>query len=400
MPPRRGKPKVPGVETVERKHRATGQTYYRYRVRWTDPLTATKASETFDTSGEALDFKAELRRARRRGGLEDLDRGRELLADFANRWLEDWGAINLDRRTLRNYVSAYNNHLHPRVGHLQLRQITPRVVDKLRQDLEADAVGPGAIRKALSVLQGMMRQAIVWGDMTANPVKEVRKPAARRVKVIVPPGVTVVEAILANLTDPAHRMLVELLAYGAARPQDALALPWEHVGERRLVYADKHVDGVIVRGAKTGGENARSVEMLRTLESDLRHYRLAQHAGARLVVERRDGKPWGANEYKNWMGRASGKRLERSPGAGGAFAKAAAAAGFPEMTPYYLRHAYASLRIAEHRLSLKEIADELGHSVAELSRTYAHVIGEYRGLGPVDPDVLIERARHPQEATG
>jgi integrase len=46
----------------------------------------------------------------------------------------------------------------------------------------------------------------------------------------------------------------------------------------------------------------------------------------------------------------------------GSFERARVAAGLPDdVTPYYLRHTYATLRIAEQRLSLQEIAEELGH---------------------------------------
>jgi hypothetical protein len=35
----------------------------------------------------------------------------------------------------------------------------------------------------------------------------------------------------------------------------------------------------------------------------------------------------------------------------------------------------------------------MGHTVEVLARTYAHVIAEYRGEGPIDPEALIKKAR-------
>jgi hypothetical protein len=67
------------------------------------------------------------------------------------------------------------------------------------------------------------------------------------------------------------------------------------------------------------------------------------------------------------------------------FAAAATAIGRSDATPYFLRHTYASLRLAEQRRSLQEIAEEMGHTVEVLARTYAHVIAEYRGQGPHRP---------------
>lgn len=392
LPPR---PKTkPGVEAVLRKHRG-GQHYWSYRVRWTDPLTGRRLGDYFATQAEALDFKEELRRARRRGSLGDLDRGSILLHDFAGQWLEEWGARNLAKRTLERYVGSYNGHLAARIGHLQLRQINPRVVAELRNDLADDGRSPTVILKALTVLGSMLTVAVEWGELNANPVRSVRKPVAVRTKVITPLTVLEVETLCTHLPDPDQRMLVRLLAYGAARPQDALALPWTEVGDQRLVYAWKNVEGEIVPGAKTGADKSRSVIMLRALRADLVAHRLAQPARTKLVVARA-GRAWTGADYKNWTNKAprGARRADgQRAGSPAPFARAAAAAGLPDVTPYFLRHTYASLRIAEQRLSLQEIADELGHAVPTLLAEYVHVISEYRGLGAIDPDALILSAR-------
>lgn len=162
---------------------------------------------------------------------------------------------------------------------------------------------------------------------------------------------------------------------------DALAVPYRHVGRSTIVYADKNVDGQVVAGSKTGADKIRSVALLRHLRADLLAQRLAvgnPSAGA-LIVARPDGAPWREHDYRNWYRRA--------------FRPAAVAAGVPHAVPYDLRHTYASLRLAEQRLSLQEIAEEMGHSVQVLAETYAHVIAELRGEGPIDPDALIEGAR-------
>jgi integrase len=97
------------------------------------------------------------------------------------------------------------------------------------------------------------------------------------------------------------------------------------------------------------------------------------------------------HDYKNWQRNAV--KTERSSRPASIFAAAATAIGRPDATPYFLRHTYASLRLAEQHLSLQEIAEETDHTVEVLARTYAHVISEYRGRGPIAPDVLITRAR-------
>jgi integrase len=374
---------------------------WQFGVRWTDPITQRRLREELDSVEEALDFKAHLRLLKRRGQLHDLDRGRVLLVDFAQRWFVEWAKVNYPPRTLRAYAGIGDRHLLPRVGGLQLRQVTPAVVDQLKTDLATAGVGAPTIRKALAVLSAMLRQAVVWGELEYNPVREIKKPSGKRSKVITPLSVEQVEAMIAYLEGEGlhrDRMLVELLAYAAGRPQDVLALSWEMVGQQRLVYAWKNVNGKVVPGAKTGEDKARSVALLPVVRRDLLAYRmqLGNPAAGALVVPRADGKAWLESDYRNWSRRTPRGKPRKDgtrTGLPGPFARAAAAAGVPAITPYYLRHTYASLRLAEQRLSLQEIADELGHDVDVLAKIYAHVISEYRGEGAIDPDALIAEAR-------
>jgi hypothetical protein len=207
--------------------------------------------------------------------------------------------------------------------------------------------------------------------------------------VIDPFSVEEVEALIGALRDSASRssewMLAELIAYSGARPQDALALSYGRIGTQRIVYAEKNIDGRIVGGSKTGQDRARSVTLLASLRKDLLAFRLAagNPSDDALVLPRAVGKPWRLHDYKNWQRNAV--KAERSSRPASIFAAAATAIGRSDATPYFLRHTYASLRLAEQRLSLQEIAEEMGHTVEVLARTYAHVIAEYRGQGPSRP---------------
>jgi hypothetical protein len=158
---------------------------WRFRVRWRDPRSGRRLVEELDTIDDALDFQAHLRLARRRGVLSELDRGTTRLDAFVERWWATWAAHNLTRPTLRVYAAVWNLHGLPRVGALPLREITPATIDELGAALEADGVGPSAIRKLMTMLQSVFRQAVTWGEASSNPPREVKKPPARRALVVV-----------------------------------------------------------------------------------------------------------------------------------------------------------------------------------------------------------------------
>jgi hypothetical protein len=152
-------------------------------------------------------------------------------------------------------------------------------VQTLREALEADGLGPATVRKSLAVLQSICAHAVRKGELTINPVSAVRKPPAKRATVIDPFSIEEVEALIRALRDrashPSQWMLAELVAYSGARPQDALAISYGRIGTKRIVYAEKNVDGHIVPGSKTGEDRARSVTLLAPLRRDLLAYRLA-----------------------------------------------------------------------------------------------------------------------------
>ncbi len=56
------------------------------------------------------------------------------------------------------------------------RELTPDVINRCRLELEAHGVGPASIRKALTLLQGVLQRACEWGRIPSNPVAPVRKP--------------------------------------------------------------------------------------------------------------------------------------------------------------------------------------------------------------------------------
>ena len=411
-------PKTPrGIEPRLRKDRNGGYVW-RYRVRWQDPATGKRNVEELDTVREALDFLAQLRLAKRRGDLIDLDRGSELLKDFVAEWWEAYAKNNLAISTRKTYATVWNRHGLDRVGHLELRQVTPAVVARLRQDLETDGVGVEAIRKLMTMMQAAFREALIWDRLppnARNPVQLVRKPTSRRKLAIVAFSTTRVEA-LRNAVRPGDDtsvLLITLLAYEGLRPEEALALEERHVGKATLLIEQKNVDGEIEPGQKTN-KPPRFPDLFTPVLEDIRAFVdrrpvLPDAQGRRLLIRRPDGEAWTETDYRNWRTRS--------------FQTAAASAGLAKLErraitktvdgttrrrvrsrydgprPYDLRHTAASLLLRDPNYTLPEVAAFLGHDIATLSKHYAHIIAELKGEPPmaVGDAIVAARGKTPPE---
>jgi len=349
-------------------------------VRWRDEG-GEQRTRTFDRKRDADDFDADLRRRRRLGELGMLDAGRETLDEFAKDWWRLHAEPNLARSTRVSYADLYDRHVLPRLGLVELRAITPELLEQTIADMRAAGVGEATIRRSLAIVQSILSRAVVYRRIASNPAAAIRKPTSRRIRAVRPLAPSSVEAIRAGLLRRRRlrdATLVSVLAYAGLRPGEALALTWADVGERTLL-----VEKALALGEtkETKNRRTRAVDLLAPLGSDLRRWQMAsgRPAGSALIFPRaRLGGPWMDTGYRNWR-----KKI---------FAGAVADAGLEPMRPYDLRHSFASLLIAEGR-SVVEVAEQLGHAPTMTLDVYGHVLRELAGQERRPAERIVADAR-------
>jgi integrase len=278
--------------------------------------------------------------------------------------------------TRRRYLEVWGTHLLPSVGGYELRAITPLIVEDLRREMAAAGVGVQTQRKALMLLQGILRRAVIRELIPANPVSVVdkpRQPPTRRPQPLAPARVEAIRALLR----PRDATLVSVLAYGGLRPQEATRARWGDLGDRTLY----------VHAGKTGRD--RVVRLLRPLAQDLAEWRmLSGRPGDDKLMFPRIQEPqsrpratveWTREDWNNWRGRI--------------YKRAAVAAGVTgDLRPYRLRGSFVSLLLAEGR-TLIYVSGQAGHSVATLAAHYAGVIEELADRPSLSAEQAILEAR-------
>src|SRR3954466_4065153 len=260
------------VERRERRRR-DGTVYCVWRARWRDEQ-GVERSKTFDRAADARVWEAKIRTMKRSGALAELDAGTETLAEFVEEWWLVYAGPNLERSTLRTYATLWNGHALPRLGHLQLRQLTPQTIARFRAELEAAGVGNEAVRKTMSMLQGVLQRAVEWGRVPSNAVKITRKPPKKyrpAVQAIPPSVIEVMRARLLEAGRLRDASLLVVLAYAGLRPQEALALEWRHVRGRTLLVERAVSDGQLK--VLKNRRQPRTVALLAPLREDLSEWR-------------------------------------------------------------------------------------------------------------------------------
>jgi integrase len=375
---------IPGVEIRERRPRG-GEVLYSYRVRFQNAR-GKRDQRSFDTAQDAQDFRARLRLLKRTGDLAVLERGNEALERFMGDFWRLYVETRLETSTRKKYRCLWNVHINRRLGAMELRQITPLVLSEFILELEEAGAGAATIRSCLGLLQSMFARAVEWDRASVNVVKLIAKPRVRRKRTIKPLRPIDVEALRRQmLLNSDHGLrdatLVSVLAYAGLRPEEALALEYQHVCKTTILVEQKWIDGEIVPGQKTN-RPPRCPPLLDALQADLREYQRACGGPSGLIFARPDGTPWRDHDWRDWRSRvwqpaceaigiatitkttivSNGKRKTKRTYAG--------------PVPYDLRHSFASLLIHDGKHSIVQISEWMGHSPATLLSHYAHVIAD------------------------
>jgi integrase len=334
-----------------------------------------RLSKTFDRKADAELWVAEIRRRKQLGEAVEPTAGTQRLDEFIETYWVMHAMPNLEQKTRDNYAHVWEKHIRPRIGDRRLREITPKIVNRFRAEMAQDGVGSNTMRRALVILQSILTLAVAEEEIVDNPVAKIRKPSQAPAREHVPIPVLTLERMRQDL-EPRDQALLSVLAYAGLRPQEALAMRWEDVGERTLRVARKNVDGTILPYTKTRTE--RHVRLLAPLIEDLNDWRVRSGVDRGLLFSRYDGKPFTETDYRNWRRRRYEPAAER--------------AGLDGSRPYDLRATWVSLMIFEGHTVL-EVARQAGHSAETCLRHYARVFEEYDPSDRVSAAEQIRQAR-------
>jgi integrase len=343
----------------------------RYYIRWNEG--GKKRGRTFDRRRDAEKFEAEVRRRKAMGGLVIIPE-RVSLSELQERYIAFLEEKGREKNTMDGYAAMWK-HLDKELGHAPVHEITPATVEALGPKMIRKGVGATSACKALGMLSAMMNRAIVWGYIDRNPCQHVERPkVTRKRQIVLSPSE--VEKIRSKMSHR-DRTLVSVLSLAGLRPGEALALRWGDISGRTI-----RVDKAVAHGEakSTKNEKDRSVRLLPSLKQDLLEWKLAsgRPGDSQLVFPNGRGELWTDAKFRNWRTKY--------------FDPAARGAGFPDVTPYTMRHSFASLLLASGA-GLPETAYEMGHTVGVLTSTYAHAIAEFRGAGRIDPETTVGIAR-------
>ena len=367
------------VRTVERKGSKKS-----YQVVYRDH-SGKQRFETFQSKDAATKRDLEIKQAKQ--SHEPLPRrgrgnSKETFSGFvASVWVPQC-ASTLKAKTRGGYAAMLDNHLMPRIGDEALTFIDVARCIELRSELAADGVPGYTAARALKLFRQILGHAVLIQRIPFNPAdvfgKRGQLPSQRRqtpMRPLWPDDTEAVRAsILARKTPNSLRdaTLVSVMAYAGLRPQEALALAWEHIGTNTIKVERANTNGVL--DVTKTGRHRTVPKLIAPLMADLAEWRKASPDSSpkALVFPSDDGSLWTEAAYKSWK-----KRVWRS---------------LTDHRVYDLRDGYACL-LAREKVSTTEAAMRCGHSEAVHLDSYRTVFVDHRDDPRTAMETLVKQAR-------
>lgn len=355
----------------------------------TNMVNGKRDKKTFIRKDDAKVYDQDVRRRKQLGPLAAgvIDSKMTFQAFFETEWWPRYAIPTLAEDTRRRYTEIWGTHLCDRLGPYKLNEIDSMLIEDIRDELKP--CGPETQRKALMLIQAVLKRAERRKLIPANPVKQVDKPKPKAKAPTQPLPPVAIERIRRSMMSMwqsekrglgrspeevrwwrmRNATMVSLLAYAGLRPSEDRALRWGAIQGKTL-----HI-------VATKTNRARQVELLAPLAQDLAEWRLicGRPGDKDLIIPTFDGDEWKRHDWNNWRRRI--------------YQPACRAAGITgDLTPYRLRGSFVSLLLWAGE-DLAYVAEQGGHRADTLAKHYLGVIRELRGETKVPAAEAIRNAR-------
>jgi integrase len=311
---------------------------------------------------------------------------RQTVDKYLESWLEESAKPSIRPMTYVSYASLIRLHVIPELGGVPLAKLTPQHVQALMNRKLAAGLSPRRVAMIRGVLRTALNQALRWGLVSRNVATLVSPPRAVRFEVRPLEPEQARLFLKAVRGDPLEPLYTVALAVGL-RQGEALGLRWEDVdldaGTLHIRHGLQRIEGKLRLVEPKSARARRTIVMPALVTESLRAHRVRQ-TEQRLLA----GAEWEEGDFV--FSTAVGRPLTDST-VTHMFQRHLARAGLPRQRFHDLRHACASLLLAQG-VSPRVVMELLGHSQITLTlNTYSHVMPGLQAEAAARMDGLLSQ---------
>jgi integrase len=336
-----------------------------------DPLTGRRRQRFESVKGKRKDAEfVRTRLLRERDTGLDLEPGRVTTGAFLERWLKDYAQARTAPKTSKRYGELLRLCVLPVIGDIPLAKLRPSHIQAVHGQVIASGRSPRTALHVHRVLKEALGHGVKWQLAARNPADAVEAPRPDRYEIRVPLP-DEIRRLLAAADETPYGILIYTAATTGMRLGELLGLRWRDVdlgsAVLSVVQTAQYANGTIIFRAPKTAKGRRSVALSGSTVEKLRAHRQRQ-LEQRLAL---------GPAYKNQglvFAGASGEALSPNGGLRSTWARLTAAVGLSGLRIHDLRHAHASLMLAQGTHP-KVVSERLGHATIGITLDiYSHVL--------------------------
>jgi len=309
-------------------------------------------TKNFTKFAEAEDWVAEQRRARELGENTYATNPKMSVAEFMTGWVENKYSDD-QSNTQRFYRNAIKNHIIPALGNIKASTLTTKSIESLLRDMAARQLGAGTIKGVKASLSAAFNDAVRLGDLTRNPMKNVKMPDIQAKPTKPLPRNDWERIYLEAMKDPYMHARVEVAGMLGLRPGEALGLKWADLNAQestlRVARQVQRIKGkgLVVKSVKQKKERTLLISetTIQILQTHKRYQALQKAA-------------WSVDMdlmFPNSLGKPQDEKADRN-----AYKRLLRAVGAPNYELYQLRK--TAITAMASQTDLKTLMEFTGHT--------------------------------------
>jgi integrase len=309
-------------------------------------------TKNFTKFAEAEDWIAEQRRARELGENTYATNPKMTVGEFMIGWVENKYSDD-QSNTQRFYRNAIKNHIIPALGNIKASSLTTKSIESLLRDMGARQLGAGTIKSVKASLSAAFNDAVRLGDLTRNPMKNVKMPDIQAKPTKPLPRNDWERIYLEAMKDPYMHARVEVAGMLGLRPGEALGLKWADLNAQestlRVARQVQRIKGkgLVVKSVKQKKE--RSLLISETTIQILQTHKRYQALQKAAWTEDMD------LMFPNSLGKPQDEKADRN-----AFKRLLRTVGVPNYELYQLRK--TAITAMASQTDLKTLMEFTGHT--------------------------------------
>ena len=207
-------------------------TVYDVNIKYISPEgKKTYSKKGFATKKEATQHEAEMKTKLSNPVYTPViaSHGKQTVKEYLEEWVENHGKANLRPSTFASYKSHIRNHIVPYVGHVQLNQLSPAMLDNMFQQLFNKGLSNSTVRYAQRILSVSMEHARKYHYIEYNPARDVITKFGKQGKTPDPYTIEQMQQFMSKVIGTEWEMPVMLAGLYGLRISEILGLRWRNV---------------------------------------------------------------------------------------------------------------------------------------------------------------------------